>query len=333
MPQLPDLHALEIAATVIEEGSMTAAAGRLGMTQSAVSQAVKRAEAQAGAELLRREQRPLVPTEAGRVLLAHIRDIALRAERAIEEIRTAARLPERQDLRLGMVDSFASAVGPALITDLMEGAVALRVTAFSGLAPALADAMVHHDIDAVVTCDATAELDGIMRFPLFREPFVLVAPAAWEQDARDRPLRDVLLERRFIRYSARSHMGTQVEQHLRRLRIELPKVLSFDTSDSLLAMVAGGVGVAITTPLALLQGAVHLPGIAILPLPSPGFSRELTLITRRGEFDTLGPRIAEAAREMFRKHTLPQIVGHIPWLAKRAAGMVCEPVPQSDHTD
>lgn len=332
MPLLPDLHALEIAAIVIEEGSMTAAAVRLGMTQSAVSQAVKRAETQVNVELLHRERRPLVPTEAGRVLLEHVRDIALRSERAIEEVRAAARLPERQDLRLGMVDTFASAVGPALIRDLMEGAIALRVTAFSGLAAAHADALMHHHIDAVVTSDTITELDGIMRFPLFREPFVLVAPAAWGEDLKGKPLRDVLVERRLIRYSARSHMGAQIEQHLRRLRIELPQLLSFDTSDSLLAMVAGGVGVTITAPLALLQGAVHLQELVILPLPSPGFSRELTLITRRGEFDTLGPRIADAAREMLRRHTLPQVVGHIPWLEGLAAGMVWAP-PEADQAD
>ncbi len=333
MPQLPDLHALEIAATVIEEGSMTSAATRLGLTQSAVSQAVKRAEAQVRAELLHRQQRPLMPTEAGRVLLTHIREIALRAERAIEEIRAAAHLPERQDLRLGMVDTFASAVGPALIRGLMEGAIALRVAAFSGLAPALAEGLMHHDIDAVITCDANEELDGIARFPLFREPFVLVSSTERADDIRDRPLRDVLDEHRLIRYSARSHMGAQIEQHLRRLRIELPRVLSFDTSDSLLAMVAGGVGVAITTPLALLQGAVHLPRIATLPLPSPGFSRDLALITRRGELDTLGPRIADAAREMLRKHTLPQMVSHIPWLAHLADRMVWTPPADSGHID
>src|SRR5690606_22881008 len=106
----------------------------------------------------------------------------------------------------------------------------------------------------------------------FREPFVLVAPIAWGDSLRNRPLRDVLMENRLVRYSARSHMGMQVERHLHRLRIDQSQLLSFDTSDSLLAMVVGGVGVAITTPLCLLQGALHLPGLAVLPLPSPGFS-------------------------------------------------------------
>lgn len=331
---LPDLHALEIAATVIEEGSMSAAAAQLGMTQSAVSQAMKRAEAQVEVTLVHRDRRPLVPTEAGRVLVAHIREIAIRAERAIEEVRATALRPERQDLRLGMVDTFASAVGPVLIRDLMEGAIALRVTAFSGLAHAHTDALMRHEIDAAITSDPMEELDELIRFPLYREPFLLVAPVAWGDTLRNRPLRDVLFEHRLIRYSARSHMGNQVERHLRRLRIEHPQILSFDTSDSLLAMVAGGVGLAITTPLCLMQGAIHLPALSVLPLPSPGFSRELTLVTRRGEFDTLGPRIAEAAREMLENHTLPQIVSQIPWLENIAKNMIWrQPLHDDDQTD
>lgn len=331
---LPDLHALEVAATVIEEGSMSAAATLLGLTQSAVSQAMKRAETQVEVTLVHRDRRPLVPTEAGRILATHMRDITLRAERAIEEVRAAASRPEHQDLRLGMVDTFAATVGPLLIRDLMEGAIALRVTAFSGLAHAHADALMRHEIDAAISSDLMEELDGLTRFTLFREPFLLVCPEAWAEKLRGQPLRDVLTEHRLIRYSARSHMGSQIERHLRRLRVEHEHVLSFDTSDSLLAMVAGGVGVAITTPLCLVQGAVHSPALAALPLPSPGFSRELTLITRRGEFDTLGPRIANAARGMLRRYTLPQIVAQIPWLTDMADAMVWEApaldAPQSD---
>jgi DNA-binding transcriptional LysR family regulator len=221
-----------------------------------------------------------------------------------------------------------------LIRDLMEGAIALRVAAFSGLAHDHAQALMRHEIDAAITSDPMEELDDLVRFPLFREPFLLVAPVAWEDTLRNRPLRDVLFERRLIRYSARSHMGMQVERHLQRLRIEHAQVLSFDTSDSLLAMVAGGVGVAIATPLCLLQGGIHVPALSVLPLPSPGFSRELTLVTRRGELDTLGPRIAGAARGMLERYTLPQIIGHIPWLKDMSREMIGSPsTPDAGQAD
>jgi DNA-binding transcriptional LysR family regulator len=323
---LPDLHALEIAATVVEEGSMSAAATQFGMTQSAVSQAVKRAEAQVGVILVHRDRRPLVATEAGRVLLTQMREIASRAELAIDAVRASGRRPERQDLRLGMVDTFASVVGPVLIRKLMDEAVALRINAFSGLVHTHSNALMRHEIDAAITSDAMEELDDLVRFLLLREPFVLVAPLAWADSLRNRTLQDALRDYSLIRYSARSHTGMQVERHLRRLRIEHPWVLSFDTSDSLLAMVAGGVGIAITTPLCLMQGALHSSALAVLPLPGRGFSREVTLVTRRGELDILAPRIADVARQILRKFTVPQIVKRVPWLEPISAEMIPSPL-------
>jgi DNA-binding transcriptional LysR family regulator len=326
---LPDLRVLEVAAVVIEEGSMSAAGVRLGMTQSAVSQAMKRAEAHIGAPLVHRDRRPLGPTEAGRALLAHMRDITLRVERAVEEMRAAAARPEREDLRLGMVDTFASTVGPLLVRSLMDGSIALRVSAYSGLVSAHAEALMRNEIDAAITSGAMEGVDDLNRFPLFREPFLLVAPIAWADTIRKRSLEDLLFEHRLIRYSARSYMGAQIERHLRRLRIEHPQALSFDTSDSLLAMVANGMGLAITTPLCLLQGAIHRPALEVLPLPATGFSRTITLVTRQGALDSLAPRLAEAARGLLRKWTLPQIAAQIPWMA----GMVEKMVLESSGTD
>jgi DNA-binding transcriptional LysR family regulator len=325
MFSLPDLRVLEVAAVVIEEGSMSAAGIRLGMTQSAVSQAMKRAETHIGAPLVHRDRRPLGPTEAGRALLVHMREITLRVERAVEEMRAAAARPEREDLRLGMIDTFASTVGPLLVRSLMDGSIAVRVSAYSGLVAAHVEALLRNEIDAAVTSHPMEGVDELNRFPLFREPFLLVAPIAWADTLRNRPLEDLLFEHRLIRYSARSHMGAQIERHLRRLRIEHPQALSFDTSDSLLAMVANGMGVAITTPLCLLQAAIHRPALEVMPLPATGVSRTITLVTRQGGLDTLGPRIAEATRGLLRKWTLPQIAAQIPWMASAVESMVLEP--------
>ena len=325
MDIVPDLRAFEIATAVIAEGSMSLAAKRLNLTQSAVSQAVKRAESQIGAVLIHRETRPMIPTEAGRVLVARMRELFLQAARVTEEARPAASPPEMLDLRLGMIDSFAATAGPFLLRELMDGAMALRLTALSGLAAAHSEALLRRAIDAVVTSDPMEDIDGLQRFPLYREPFVLVVPAGLKDSVAQQTLEDLLSRHRLIRYSARSHMGTQVERHLRRLGLHPPPTLSLDTSDALLAMVASGMGIAITTPLCLLQGATHRTELDVLPLPSVGFSRVVTLITRRGEVATLEPRIATATRTQIRSHILPRIANQIPWLAGAVGTMVLEP--------
>ena len=329
-----DLRAFRIAAAVIDEGSMSGAAQRLGLTQSAVSQAVRRAEASLGTALVHRDNRPLRPTDAGRVLAAEIEEVSVRIQTAFERIRRAAQKPERLDLRLGLIDTFAATAGPGLVRELMEGAMALRLTVHSGLAAAHTEALLHHALDAViVTADSIETLDRIDSVPLFSEPFVLIAPRAWSVSLQGLSLREILSRYRLIRYSARSHMGLQVERHLRRLRLEAPPVLSFDTSDALVAMVASGVGVAIATPLGLLQARVHHPSLWIAPLPGPRVSRELVLATRSNEFLELGPRIADAARQLLRTTIVQELVDIIPWLESEAAELVRDPVPAAGPAD
>ena len=51
-----------------------------------------------------------------------------------------------------------------------------------------------------------------------------------------------------VRFSTRSFFGRRVEQHLRRVRVEPPRRLEFDTADAVMAMVGAGVGWAVATP-------------------------------------------------------------------------------------
>lgn len=68
-----ELGDLAILHAVAEERSFTRAAVRLGTSQSAVSQAVRRLEAHLGVALLARTTRSVNPTEAGEMLLATLR--------------------------------------------------------------------------------------------------------------------------------------------------------------------------------------------------------------------------------------------------------------------
>ncbi|WP_244621922.1 LysR family transcriptional regulator [Neomesorhizobium albiziae] len=317
-----DLRTLEIVAAVIDTGSMSSAGSRFGLTQSAVSQAVRRAEKEIGATLLHRDRRPLLPTHAGSVLAGQAEEVMQRIIRAVETVRAAAAMPERLDLRLGLVDSFAGTIGAYLVKELVDGAFALRLTAWSGLAFSHTEALMRRAIDAAVTSDPMEGLDDIVRYPLFREPYLLLVPKDVGPDCKDQDLREILSRHHLIRHSARSHSGAHVDRHLRRLGLEPPRMLEFDTSDSLLAMVATGVGVAITTPLCLLQGAAYADGVEVLPLPGPGFSRELTFVTRREEFATLGPRIADLARNLVRVRALPQFAKLAPWVEPKLDWMM-----------
>lgn len=82
---------------VAEERSFTAAARSLGVTQSAVSQTVKRLEGELGIRLLSRSTRSLAPTAAGERLLETLAPVIAELEAEIEEL---GRLREQPGGRL-----------------------------------------------------------------------------------------------------------------------------------------------------------------------------------------------------------------------------------------
>jgi DNA-binding transcriptional LysR family regulator len=89
-----DFHELQVFGAVADERSFSRAARKLGRTQPAVSQAVRRLEQALGEPLFDRSTRDGAMTEAGRVLREYARrllQLATEAETAVREIRDVQR--------------------------------------------------------------------------------------------------------------------------------------------------------------------------------------------------------------------------------------------------
>lgn len=293
---------------------MTAAAGQLGVTQSAVSQAVARLARQVGVPLLLRQGRQLVPTPAGQALAERAARLLADAGAMASAARDAAREPGLPHLRLGFVDSFASTAGPGLVRQVLADMPRMRLSAWSGLAPAQADALLARRLDAVITCEPMDEVDGLVRHELLREPYILLAPEALHAECALLGLPELAARHRLVRHSARSHTGAHIERHLRRIGADAPRVLEFDTAEAVIAMVAGGIGWAVTTPLCLLHGQAHLAGAVALPLPGPGFSRRLYLIGLADADRPLQRRLAAMAWDVLQREIVPRLESLDSWL-------------------
>ncbi|BDA86950.1 LysR family transcriptional regulator [Aureimonas sp. SA4125] len=109
-----DLNTLAVFAVVAEEHSLRAAADRLGVTRSAVSQSVRRLEETLGIALLRRTTRSMSLTEAGERLRAEIAPALAEMQAAVDGTRQFG-VAIRGQLRLA-VSSIAETVlsGPLL---------------------------------------------------------------------------------------------------------------------------------------------------------------------------------------------------------------------------
>ncbi len=312
----PTFHSIRIFLAVVASGSMTGAGRQLGLTQSAVSQSMRRLERQVGVTLLARDGRLFLPTAAGAVLVERGSEILAETARLRPAARAAAEDVRRPHIRLGFIDSFASTAGPGLIREMLESAAAIRFSAFSGLAPAQGEALLRRHVDVVVTCDPMDSVDGLVRHDLMREPYILLVPAALAKSCAGKTLHDMAQQHRLVRHSARSHTGADVERHLRRVGVAAPRILEFDTAEAVIAMVAGGIGWAVTTPLCLLHGHAHAAGAVPLPLPSPGFSRTLRLVGHAGGDLPLQRRVAAIARTVLANGIVPRMTALAPWLSE-----------------
>lgn len=306
-----DLRSLEAFVATSRKGSMAAAAQRLGLSQPAISQIIKGLEESLGVALIDRSHRPLKLTANGFFL----------REAAEELLADAQRIPSRlreiesgfpPGLRIGIVDSLASPFVPDLLSSLQPSLRTLSVA--GGLAAMMREAFVDSRFDVVITNDPMDDLDGLVRHTIFSEPYVLVVPKSLAADGAAVDLAGLAKRSNLIRWSSQSRIGAEIELHLRRLRIEIPRRFEFDSADTIVGMVEAGLGWTIMTPLCLLNSFSKLEAAHILPFPGPKFFRKLSLISRAGVLDKISLRLADTSRAILREKYLPKMAQFGPWL-------------------
>jgi DNA-binding transcriptional LysR family regulator len=131
-----DVRRLLLLAEVIDSGSMTAAAEALNFTPSAVSQQLRRLEAEVGQPLLQRQARGVTATEAGAVLARHARRLERRLAAAEADLEDIAGL-RRGTLAMGTFPSIGSSLMPLAVSAFKSQHPSIRLSVRSGRLDAL----------------------------------------------------------------------------------------------------------------------------------------------------------------------------------------------------
>ncbi|TQL91130.1 LysR family transcriptional regulator [Pseudonocardia kunmingensis] len=122
-----DVRRMALLAAVLDTGSMTAAAEELNYTPSAVSQQLRRLEAEVGQPLLHRQPRGVTSTEAGAVLADHARRVVRQLAAAEADLAEIAGL-RRGVLELGTFPTIASSLLPLAVSRFRAAHPAIRLT-------------------------------------------------------------------------------------------------------------------------------------------------------------------------------------------------------------
>ncbi|WP_439683563.1 DNA-binding transcriptional regulator, LysR family [Cupriavidus oxalaticus] len=271
--------------TVADSGSLSAAAPRLFLSQSSVSEQLRKLEERAGVPLLSRGRHGAVPTPAGARLLEYARRILALNELALQELRGHALEGE---LRLAVTDYFRPGEIAGMLRRLRERYPYLRL---------------HVTVMKSAAIDAAAEMDAFdiglsMRLPrsrgtqgkstrgtvLRREPLAWVA-ASGEADALPATLPLVLLP-------DTCSLHRFVVQLLLRKRLPFEIAHSASGVAGLHLALAAGLGLSCLNASAIGPGVAPLDGgtVARLGLPRLPEAEFFLLPARRSE----SPFIAEA---------------------------------------
>ncbi|WP_425559632.1 LysR family transcriptional regulator [Kitasatospora terrestris] len=184
---------LRVLVAVAHEGGFTAAAASLGLTQSAVSHAVRGCERKLGAVLFERGRGGATPTPAGERVVGHARRILRLLELLPAEARATESARIAGPLRIAAFRSVAAQLLPAVLTRLAERHPQLtpevRIVREIGRGTAGEVADGRADL-GLATLDAdTAAVPGLLAAPLFTESYALAHPAG-HPDPRSLPLVD-----------------------------------------------------------------------------------------------------------------------------------------------
>ena len=189
-----ELRQLEYFVGVARHGSFTRAAEALWLTQSALSQQVRRLEAEVGVALLRRTPRGAELTPAGQDLLAHAERVLAEVARAREQLDRHAGVTRGQ-VRVGATTIDAPRL-PAALAAFHAEHPAIQIALRHAPAAELVGAVRRNEVDVAVAA-VRGELEGVSAAPLVDEPMRLMTapgdplaagPAVGIDELRGRPL-------------------------------------------------------------------------------------------------------------------------------------------------
>lgn len=240
-------------------GSISGAAEALTYTQSAVSQQIATLEAETGMTLLERLPRGVRPTAAGAALVEHAEEILARLRAAEDELAAIAGLRGGR-LRMASFSTAGAALMPVAIAHFRASYPEVELTLAEGEPEEIAPRLLAGELDLALLFEfadpetpPTQELhDGrLKRVGLLIDPMYLALPAAHPL-AKRRTLRlEDLSEQAWVQTSQASPCARHVVRSCRAAGFEPYVAFESDDYQTVLGLVAAGVGVALIPELAL----------------------------------------------------------------------------------
>jgi len=281
-----DLGQLRTFLAVLDAGSLTAAAPRVFLSQSAVSEQMRKLEESTGQDLLSRGKTGVQPTASGERLRRHALQLVALADEALRDLRGESLQGE---LRLAVTDYFRPGELARLLARLAQGHPHMRLNVIIKKSSEVEALHARGEIDIGLSM----QVEGGARLPhkaLRREPLAWMAAPDWQRPPRGEPLALLALPEN-------CSLRQYTEQLLRKRGVDYRVAHVASGVAGLQSALAAGLGVACLNASSLAEGVAPLaPPHGLPALARVDFH---FLAPRRGESE-LVTRVRELLAQQLR---------------------------------
>ncbi|WP_354699825.1 HTH-type transcriptional regulator CynR [Paraconexibacter sp. AEG42_29] len=271
-----ELRQLRYLVAIVDHGTFTAAAEALHVAQPALSQQMRRLEAEVGLPLLRRAPRGVTPTDAGGLLVA-------RARRVLSELDAAtAELDELQGLLrgrvvLGAMGSLGPVDLPALLARFHAEHPQVTLEVKEEPTAELVRLLAADAVDLAFATRQPALPSGVVEQVMAHEDLVLVVAPDHPLAGRRSPVRlGVLAQDPWIAFKGGTGLRQAMDAATAAAGVRPHVAFASNELDRVLALVARGLGVSVVPRSTAM--AARDP-IAIVDV-TPRLRREIVLLWR-----------------------------------------------------
>lgn len=279
MSRHPTIKQLRYLCAVVEHGHFGRAARACYVSQSTLSAGILELEEALGASLIERNNRSLVLTGLGEEVVVRARSLLVDVEELVALCQASAE-PLGGRLRLGVIPTIAPFLLPGLLKALREDYPSFTPFIREDLSETLIEALQRGELDLLLLALPFAA-DAVETMELFTDAFFLASPPQHPLRARDR-LDAADLKGQDLLLLEDGHCLRDHALEACKLRDSDYRAPYRATSlNTVVQMVASGIGVTLLPEMALKAGALLPPEVSVTPFADAGVSRTIGLMWRR----------------------------------------------------
>ena len=304
-PQCLEVSLLRAFLLTASAGSTAAAAKLLGVSQPAISTSIRRLERSVGVPLFDRASRPMQLTAAGRILRSRTAPLIEDLDNLSAELKHIVS-DAGVDLRIGFSDSFGACVSSHLVPRIVPRVH--NLAAYCQSTPRVLRRLQEDELDIAIATKYPSEDAKISAQMVMTENFLIVTPKSFEGKVeRLCDLPRLFKDLPVIRFNDDSLDSIQIERVLRQCDFHGNRVIAADTNQSVVSLVAHGIGWTVMPPLGLWVAREFLPGVALHRLESLRATRSFYAMHQSPAYGDLAAFIFKESIDILKNRVFPEI--------------------------